>query len=97
MAKKKEDENILIEENILTIEDVSTPQIETKEEKQPKKKITKVVCNVLNTTASKVYIDFNGSGIMFPDRNPNKTSKVEISYEGDFGQKTFSILSHKYI
>ncbi len=91
---KKEDVELKANQEF---EIIYPPIEEIKEENPIKKKITKSVCNVLNKTQSKVYVDFNGSGIMLFDNNPNKTNKIEITYEGEFNTPTFSIISHKYL
>jgi hypothetical protein len=67
------------------------------EEKPFKKKINKAICNVINKTPSKTFIDFNGFGIMLLDSNSNKTDRVEIQYVGEFNTPSFSITSHKYL
>ena len=80
---------------------IEDPIIEIKEEpkkKQPAKpKNRKQICNILNINENKFSVDFNGFGISIRDTLPKDTKKIEITFEGNFGEKGFKIVSHKII
>jgi hypothetical protein len=65
--------------------------------KTPKIKKQTKICKVLYKSKNKFSIDFDGYGVGLIDPSPNKTDDVEINYVGEFGTKTFEIISHKFI
>jgi len=101
MAYKKK---IEIENNIEANENTvlfPTENLETKiideKPKTPKIKKQTKICKVLYKSKNKFSIDFDGYGVGLIDSSPNKTDDVEINYVGEFGTKTFEIISHKFI
>jgi hypothetical protein len=76
-----------------TMEEVKPEPIK----KEIKKRTNRLICKVIRSTPNKIYIDFNGLGIQIQDLSPIKKDKVEVIYEGEIGESTFKIISHKFI
>jgi len=88
----------MADENKIEVEEITSELIKKQSVSKPyKPKSTKQICNVINKTDRRFAIDFNGCGIGFIDKTPNKTSQVEVSYIGEFGTKSFKIESYKFI
>jgi hypothetical protein len=85
-----------IEEEIIP-SPIESDTLSVETQKSKKEKTQKQICEVIYKTDKKFAINFNESGISFVDKTPNKTSQVEVSYIGEFGAKSFEILSYKFI
>lgn len=99
MARPKK-EPVVTEEAASPIESEEIPIIGIEEEKSKKKekpKQFKQTCKVINKSDRKFAIELDGCGISFTDNSPAKTNLVEVTYIGEFGTKTFEIISYKFI
>jgi hypothetical protein len=65
--------------------------------KPTKSKFNTKLCKVLYKTDNKFSYDFDGYGLSDHNKTPNKTDKVEVTYEGAIGTKSFKIISYKFI
>ena len=93
--KKQLEETTATTEEIT--EDVATATQEPFPTTPKKPKSQKKVCDVLYKNPTRFAIDFDGDGISFRDKTENKTDKVEVSFTGNYGSKSFHITGYKFI
>ena len=94
----KKIEEIEVEANeVATATEFSTEDSPSPTQQPKKPKSQKIVCDVLYKNPSRFAINFNGDGISFRDTTPQKTNKVEVTFTGTYGDKSFNITGYKFI